>query len=180
LGLHETPSEFPSAGRRVVLRDPFAVFSIPWFARRLESVTVVIVRHPVAVIGSLKRLGFTFDFEHLLQQPLTDQRLGPFRRNIEAVLGSPEDVVGQGSLRWRIVYDRDADDQSVTSSGQVVYHEELSLNPLERYSQRYGSLGLPFSEEARQLIERATDERNPKEVSKKQIRSKYVSIAETI
>ena len=153
--------------RRVLIRDPFAVFSIPWFARRLGCEIVVIVRHPVAVVGSLKRLGYTFDFTNLLQQPLLmDQRLGLFRRDMEGALCSPEDVVGQGSLLWRLVYDRVANDESITRSVHVVYHEELSLNPVREYSQLYERLGLSFNQKARRIIERATSERNPKEGSK--------------
>jgi hypothetical protein len=153
--------------RRVLLRDPFAVFSIPWFTHRLGCDVVVIVRHPVAVVSSLKRLGFTFDFNDLLQQPLLmDQRLGRFRSDMEAALGSPEDVVGQGSLLWRIVYDLVANDRRTTRSVYVVQHEALSLNPLQEYSQLYETLGLPFDEKSRRIIERFTSDRNPKEVSR--------------
>jgi hypothetical protein len=76
--------------RRPLVRDAFAVFSGPWFARRLGCRVVVIVRHPAALVSSLKRLGWTFDFRHLLRQPaLMDDRLAEFRGEREAALRAP-------------------------------------------------------------------------------------------
>jgi Sulfotransferase family len=152
--------------RRLLLRDPFAVFSIAWFLGRLDCEIVVIVRHPVAVVSSLKRLGFTFDFNDLLQQPLLmDERLERFRPDMEATLRTPDDVIGQGSLLWRMVYESVAADQMHTPRVRLVRHEDLSLNPIEGFSRLYESLGLPFDERTRRTIERATSDRNPTEVS---------------
>jgi hypothetical protein len=152
--------------RRMLVRDPFAAFSLQWFWRRLGYEIVVIVRHPVAVVSSLKRLGFTFDFNNLLQQPLLmERRLKRFRPEMEAMLRSPEDVIGQGSLLWRILYTAVAADQRVIPSVRVVRHEDLSLDPVREYSRVYEALGLPFDEKTRQTIKRATSDRNPREVS---------------
>src|SRR5439155_11436559 len=69
--------------RGLLIRDPFAVFSINWFARRLGCRVVVIVRHPLAVVASVKRLGLTFDFRNLLDQPSQmHERLEHFRPDI--------------------------------------------------------------------------------------------------
>jgi hypothetical protein len=153
--------------RRLLVRDPFAVFSIEWFWRRLNCEIVVIVRHPVAAISSLKRLGFTFDFGNLLQQPLLmEQRLQRFRPEMEAMLRSPEDVIGHGSLLWRIVYDAVSADQRVVPSMRVVRHEDLSRDPINEYSRLYEALGVPFDERARRTIAKSTNDRNPTEVSR--------------
>ena len=48
----------------------FAVFSAEWFARQMGFRVVVIVRHPLAVVSSRKRLGWRFDLDELLAQPL--------------------------------------------------------------------------------------------------------------
>jgi hypothetical protein len=154
--------------RRVLIRDPFAALSIEWFSRRLGVDTVVIVRHPVAVVSSLKRLRYVFDFTNLLEQPLLmDQRLARFRSEMESTLRNPGDIVGQGSLLWRIVYASIAEDQQRLSSIRVVRHEDLSLDPVNEYSRLYEALGMPLGARARQTIARNTSERNPKEVSKK-------------
>ncbi|MCJ7435853.1 MAG: sulfotransferase, partial [Anaerolineales bacterium] len=56
-------------GQRPLLKDPFAVFSIPWFAERLNCKVVITVRHPAGFASSLKRLNWLFDFSDLLAQP---------------------------------------------------------------------------------------------------------------
>ena len=147
--------------RRVLIKDPFAVFSIDWFARRLGCQVVVVVRHPVAVVSSLKRLGFVFEFENLLRQPsLMDGRLRRFRPAIEASLESGDDVIGQGSLLWRIIYD-----SLEPANVRIVRHEDLSLDPVAKCAQLYAELGLEFTPEARAKIEASTSEKNPAEVS---------------
>jgi hypothetical protein len=78
--------------RRLLIRDPFDVFSLDWFVRRLNCSVVVVVRHPAAVVSSLKRLGYIFDFRNLLQQPLLmADRLERFRPQMKATLASHTD-----------------------------------------------------------------------------------------
>jgi hypothetical protein len=48
--------------QRPLLKDPFAVFSLPWFVERLDCRVVVTVRHPAGFASSLKRLNWPFDF----------------------------------------------------------------------------------------------------------------------
>ena len=147
--------------RRLLIKDPFAVFSIDWFVRRLGCGVVVVVRHPVAVVSSLKRLGFVFEFENLLRQPsLVDGRLSRFRPAIEASLERGDDVIGQGSLLWRIIYD-----SLEPADVRIVRHEDLSLDPVVHCAQLYGELGLELTPEARAKIEASTSEKNPAEVS---------------
>jgi Sulfotransferase family len=146
--------------RRLLIKDPFAVFSIDWFVRRLGCQVVVVVRHPVAVVSSLKRLGFVFDFRNLLRQPsLMDGRLSRFRPEIEASLESGDDVIGQGSLLWRIIYD-----SLEPPDVRIVRHEDLSLEPVAQCAQLYAELGLELTSEARAAIEASTSEKNPGEV----------------
>jgi Sulfotransferase family len=153
-------------GRSLLIRDPFSVFSIGWFARRLGFQIVVIVRHPLAVVASLKRLGYAFDFRNLLDQTsLMNERLERFRPDMEKAAGST-DVVEQGSLLWRIVYECVAEDL-VEFPVCLVRHEDLSRRPTQEYAQLYKLLGLPFNDRARRIIERHTSDRNVKEVSVK-------------
>jgi hypothetical protein len=151
--------------RSPLLRDPFAVFSIDWFARRLNCEVVVIVRHPAAVVSSLKRLGYTFDFRDLLEQPLLMKRLERFRPAMENALALPKDVIHQGSLLWRMIYDTLNDYRDIAGRINIVRHEDLSLNPLEEYARLYECLHMPFTAKARAKILQFTHKRNPREVS---------------
>ncbi|MBC8332755.1 MAG: glycosyltransferase [Anaerolineae bacterium] len=149
---------------RPLLKDPFAVFSSPWFSRRLGAKIVIVVRHPVAFVSSLKRLGWTFDFQNILDQPLLMRdHLGEFRPEMEAMLPYPDDIVGQGSLLWRMVYS--VVDQYRTTHPEfvVIRHEDISLNPVDGYQDMYAALGLAFTPWVRRKITQSTHKSNPKE-----------------
>jgi hypothetical protein len=150
---------------RALFRDPFAVFSVDWFRRRLDCRVVVIVREPVAVMSSLKRLGYVFDFRDLTQQPLLmRERLGRFRSEIEDAVHSPPDIIERGSLLWKTIYSV-VDELRAAADVCVVRHEDLSRDPVSEFSTLYERLEIPFTDRARQNIEAFTNSRNPTEVS---------------
>jgi hypothetical protein len=152
--------------RSLLIRDPFAVFSVAWFVERLQCrAVVVVVRHPLAVVGSLKRLGFSFDFNDLLVQPSLMRELEDFRPEIEVAANEPPDIVDQGSLLWRVIYHRIATNHETDGAVRVVRHEDLSVDPVQEFGRLYELLGLGFGEAARRTIEEHTGIRNPREGS---------------
>jgi hypothetical protein len=152
--------------QRPLLKDPFAVFAAPWFARRLGCRIVVTVRHPAAFASSLKRLGWQFDFSDLLEQPLLLQDwLAPFRGEMEAMLQTPQDVIGQAALLWRMVYQVVAAYRMQIPDLQIVRHEDLSVDPLPGFKALYASLGLEFNGRARNTVLSSSSSENPHEGS---------------
>lgn len=151
--------------RRLLLKDPFAIFSVEWFARTLPCDVVIIVRHPAATVSSLKRLGYIFDLNDLLDQPLLiNERLLHFRPELEAAVEFPEDVVGQGSLLWKMIYDLASHYGAGDRRVHLVRHEDLSVNPQEQFAALYDRLHLPLTARAQHTIARFTSDRNPSEV----------------
>ena len=139
--------------RRLLIKDPFAVFSIPWFGQRLDSQIVVTVRHPAAVVSSLKERGWPFDFGDLLRQPnLMAERLGRYEHEMTAALEQPDDVIGQGSLLWRIVYESVSEHQELGLDLHVVRHEDLTSDPEREYAALYRRLDLPFTDRVRRTV----------------------------
>ena len=158
------------AGQRPLLKDPFAVFSAPWFAEHLDSQVVITVRHPAAFVSSLKRLGWTFNFQHFLQQPLLLRDwLGPYEEQMLAADKSPDDLINRASLLWTLIYRAVHQMQEHYPDFQIVRHETLSLTPLQEFENLYAVLDIPFSQRARAAIEKATAARNPSEVSRSNI-----------
>jgi len=153
--------------KRLLLKDPFAVFSVEWFARRLACDVVIIVRHPAAVVSSLTRLDYRFDFTDLIKQPLLmKEHLEPFRPALEKAVGAPHDVVGQGSLLWAMIYQFVHEYRTQDPRVLVLRHEDLSLNPLAEYAALYARVGLTLTPRAKQTIARFTSNRNPSELSR--------------
>jgi hypothetical protein len=121
------------ARRRPLLKDPFALFSVPWFAEQLECQVVILVRHPLAFASSLKRLDWSFDFGDLLGQPLLMAGwLSSFRPEMERMQRQPGDVISQANLLWRMIYGTVARYRLTLPGVTVVRHEDLSLDPVRR------------------------------------------------
>ena len=157
-------------GQRALLKDPFAVFSIPWFVNRFDFKVVVTVRHPAAFASSLKRLGWNFDFKDLLDQPLLMRdHLEPYRDRMQAI--KADDVIGQASLLWTMIY------RAVHSQGQlnrrliIVRHEDLSRDPVSGFRDLYTALGLDFTHHAEEKILTSSNSENPTELSRNKTHS---------
>lgn len=152
--------------RRVLLKDPFAIFSTTWFAERLNCEVVIVLRHPAAFVSSLKRLGWSFDFRDLLAQPLLMRDwLEPFRQQMEEVVKHPDDILGQASLLWQLACRAITKTQASHADFRVVRHEDLSLQPLEGFGKLYSQLDLPYTSRVKAGILRATKSGNPQEIS---------------
>jgi hypothetical protein len=155
-------------GKRPLIKDPFAVFSAPWFAERLGCRVVITVRHPAGFASSLKRLNWSFDFHDLLDQPLLMQRwLGVDRAEME--LAYTDDVIGQAALLWRVVYRVVARMMKLYPSFIVVRHEDLSLDPVSCYRDLYAALDLDFTPKVEESILKSSSSENPAELSKKKV-----------
>lgn len=157
---HQTP----------LLKDPFAVFSLRWFAEALKCRIVVTVRHPAAFASGLKRLNWSFDFENLLRQPLL------MRDHLEKYRGlmrSDEigEVIGQAGLLWSIIYETLQDLKASIPALEIVRHEDLALDPIDGFRQLYGCLGLEYTERAQQAIIESSSSGNPVELSERSVHS---------
>lgn len=157
-------------GQRALIKDPFAVFSIVWFARRLGCEIVVIVRHPAAFASSLKRLGWNYDFRNLLDQPLLMRDLlENDRREMESIL--PDDIVGQAALLWKYIHRFVHSTRSLFPRFNIIRHEDLSRDPIPGFQALYASLKLDFTERVRQIILNSSNSENPAKLAKNKTHS---------
>jgi hypothetical protein len=166
-------------GQRVLMKDPFAVFSTDWFAKRLNCKVVIAVRHPAAFVSSLKRLNWPFDFKDLLAQPLIMRdHLELYRGQIEAALQG--DSIEQWALLWNLIY------RSVHTALErnpdfiAVRHEDLSLDPINRYRELYQKLDLDFTPRVEKVILRSSSSDNPVESPRRSIYSVKVDSRATM
>ena len=162
--------------QRPLLKDPFAVFSIPWFIQRLGCQVVVTVRHPAAFASSLKRLDWPFNFTDLLDQPLLMRDwLEPYHTEMQEMQSTVNqdspDILAQASLLWRLVYQSVADMSQQNPDIFVVRHEDLSTDPLSGYRDLYKTLALRFTLQAQNTILASSSADNPKEVTQQDIYS---------
>lgn len=152
-------------GQRALLKDPFAVFSAAWFASRFDFKVVVTVRHPAAFASSLKRLGWNFDFNDLLNQPLLMRdHLEVYRDEMESI--SADDVIGQASLLWKMIYGFVHEVSKLNPDLITICHEDLSRDPIAGFRNLYSGLGLDFTSYAENRILASSSSENPTELSR--------------
>ena len=152
--------------RRALLKDPFAVLSVPWFISALDAQVVIMVRHPIPFVSSLKRLGWSFNFDHLLNQPLLMRdHLEPFRSEMVHSKQDEQDIVGQGILLWRMIYTLVHQNKTQGYDIQLIRHEYLSQRPLLIFEELFQKLGIVFSQKIEERIIMSTQASNPNEVA---------------
>jgi len=157
-------------GQRALLKDPFAVFSAPWFAQKLNCKVVVTVRNPGAFASSLKRLNWNFNFNDLLDQPLLMRdHIGEYRDEMRAI--QTDDVIGQASLLWKIIYRSVHAARELNPDFIAVRHEDLSRDPVSGYRDLYAKLGLDFTQKVEGTILNSSSSENPVELSRKKVHS---------
>ncbi len=157
-------------GQRALIKDPFAVFSIPWFAKRLNCKVVITVRHPAGFASSLQKLDWKFDFHNLLDQPLLMRdHLEAFRESMQSV--QTDDVIGQASLLWKIIYGVVDTFRKANPEWIVIRQEDFAREPVKRYRELYAALGLNFTPHVEKEITDSSSSENPGELSLKKTHS---------
>jgi hypothetical protein len=151
--------------QRPLLKDPFAIFSIPWFAERLNCKVVITIRHPAAFASSLKRLNWPFDFQDLLAQPaLMRDHLEEYRAAMASM--PADDIIGQAALLWKMIYRFVARTRELHPGFILVRHEDLSLDPVIGFGRIYEALNLDFTEKVQKTILNSSSSENPAELKK--------------
>ena len=157
-------------GQRALIKDPFAVFSTPWFAQKLNCKVIITVRHPGAFASSLKRLNWNFDFKDLLDQPLLIRdRVSAYQDEMKSI--KADDVIGQASLLWKIIYRSVHSTLSLNPDFIVVRHEDLSRDPAGGFRDLYAKLGLDYTPKVEKTILNSSSSENPVELSRKKVHS---------
>lgn len=143
--------------RRALIDDPFGVMSAAWFAQRLGCQVVVSVRHPLSFVGSWRRLGWKPRLHELLAQPLLMRDLlGPYADELQAMADST-DFIAKAALLWRVTYAALGDlDQRQPGLLHLKRYEDLASSPEAGFRELYQLCALPWTEQARQRIMRAT------------------------
>ena len=157
--------------KRLLMKDPSAIFSAPWLTKHLGFDVVVTIRHPLAFVSSRKRLNWPIRFNDWLDQPLLVQDvIGPYYDEIKRVQQDAQsgkaDVIDLASMYWRIIYQVVARYREQYPQFVFVRHEDLSLQPVRGYREMYARLGLTFTCRSEKEIVESSGAKNPKEVSK--------------
>jgi Sulfotransferase family len=120
-----------------------------WLSRRCDCRTVLVVRHPGAVIESELRGGWTAKFA--LERFRTDSRLREMTGGrYDALLERRLDPVQSLAARW-VVENQWVIEQAAGNGVTVVYYERLRAQPESEWERIREALSLPFRPTASML-----------------------------
>lgn len=154
-------------GHIPLLKDPIAVLSAEWLYRRFDANVVVMIRHPAAFAGSLKKQDWTHPFTHFLRQPrLMEDHLEPFYEKIVQYAEYPPDIIDQASLLWCIIYSVVKKYRERHDDWLFLRHEDISRNPIEEFHKLYDALELEFTPKVQEIIQVHSNISNKSEYQK--------------
>lgn len=139
--------------RRPLVKDPIALFSAPWLHRRFDAVVVVMIRHPAAFAGSIKRLDWRFRFRGwLAQERLLRDRLGAYEEEMRRLSAGEPDIVDQAILQWNAMHSVIHSYRAEHPGWMFVRHEDLAADPSEGFRRIYDHAGLRWDEKVVQEV----------------------------
>lgn len=141
-------------GRSVLLKDPIALLSAGRLAEHFDLEVLVMIRHPAAFAGSLKKKGWTFPFGHLLaQSQLMRDHFSSYAQEIKSFANEERDIVDQAALLWTLLYVVVSRYREQNPSWTFLRHEDVAHAPVETFRRLYDQFGFPFTERIRDRIE---------------------------
>ena len=146
-----------------VIKDPVGCLLAEYLSLHYRVSPVVLIRHPVAFVASIRRIGWPLDLEPIRQQEdLVQQYFSDPRDPLWRSWSDPLDIA---AVLWRCLNRILLDQIGRHPHWFFITHEELSRRPLETFQKLYRGLDLPWSSRIARLIRRRTHSRNRLEAS---------------
>jgi hypothetical protein len=151
--------------KRPLLKDPVAIMSAEWLARRFDTQVVVMIRHPAAFVSSIKRLGWRFDFRNWRDQPLLLRDLiGPYEEPIRKFAEREHDTIDQAILSWNVFHHVIDGYRNRHPEWVFLRHEDLCEEPLMGFRDLFERLDLTWDRAVEDAIVRHSYDERREEV----------------
>lgn len=129
---------------RLVVKDPFALLSIPTIHRLTGAVAVVVYRHPGAALASYRRMGWRPDVSELSQivEALLESEQTP---GVTPPPSKRTDEVGTMSWFWNVLYSIAVHDLVKAPGSVLVSHTELASSGVLAHKAMFSHLDLRWA-----------------------------------
>lgn len=151
-GHHQWGALLP--GQRVIIKDPFALLSLPMLTAQTHAQVVLVYRHPGAVLSSYRRMGWAPSLDELAASLSQDGWSSELREALGPGLShaGQGDEVDQMAALWSTLHELALSD--LPSDVIVVSHEEAAGGGERSRAQLLRALGMSDRQ-------RATPQRQP-------------------
>jgi hypothetical protein len=149
---------------RPLIKDPIALFSTEWLAKRFNMDVIILIRHPASFAWSYKRINEKNRFPDLLaQEHLMKEVLYPFNEKIRDYANNYHDPIDQAILMWNIVYTVVNQFRQNHPDWIFKKHEDLALDPITEFNDLFSRITLKYNRKVRNKIIQTTNIKNPAE-----------------
>lgn len=139
--------------KRPLIKDPIAIFSAEWLYRTFDMDVVILIRHPAAFVGSIKKAEWRSGMNNFLAQPLLMRDyLSDFEQEILEHAGHQKDFIDEGILLWNMIHSVIKEYRKKHDDWFFIRHEDLSLNPIDKFRDIYDFLNLDYTESIKTKI----------------------------
>lgn len=140
--------------KATVIKDPIGNLLSEYLYQHFQVKPVIVIKHPVSFIASIKRLNWRIQNTWITNQPLLIEDYFPDEYDfVNQKYNNP--ILGAASY-WRITYKVLLAQASKYPDWQVFTHEELSQAPVAIFNNLYQNLDLPWSGSVKQKIVKLT------------------------
>jgi hypothetical protein len=138
----------PLPWTRLVVKDPFAMLSVPAVVRVTGAVPVVLYRHPAAALASYRRMGWAPDLDELAPIVTAHQREGHAPGLTARDLPRPGECSEPEAMGrfWAALYTMTLSDLQHVPCAVVVDHAELARGGEPAARRLFEAVGLRWTE----------------------------------
>lgn len=129
---------------RVIVKDPFAMLSLPTIVTATTAIPLLVYRHPAAVLASYRRMGWTADLDEV--NALLPHVLASLPHTALAEDSISADAVLMGRF-WSALNTQALRDLDTLDGSIVVSHEEVTRGGAPAMQRLFDLLGLRWSSE---------------------------------
>ena len=144
--------------RAAVIKDPRGLLMTEYLYHAFGVKPVIVVRHPVSLAASLRRVGWWPGLDKFDRSPaLVEDYL---KGETELLERDWSDPLSEAMACWRLAHLVVLAQIEKYPDWQLVTHEALSRQPLETFRQLYDALGLSWSQRIARRLEGMTQGRS--------------------
>lgn len=139
--------------KRPLMKDPISIFSAEWLYRTFNMDVIILIRHPAAFVGSIKKVKWRTGMKNFLEQPLLMRDyLADFEQELNEHKKNSQDYIEEGILLWNMIHNVIYRYQQKHDDWVFIRHEDLSRDPVQKFGEIYEFLNLNYTETIRNKV----------------------------
>lgn len=145
--------------KRPLMKDPISIYSAEWLYNTFDMDVIILIRHPAAFAGSIKKSGWRTGMHNYLDQPLLMRdHLQQFEPELRNHATETRDLVDEAILHWNMIHSVILKYKEKHKNWFFVRHEDLSKNPWMKFKEIYQFLNLKYTNPIKSKITSYTTE----------------------